>query len=64
MCYTTTSKSNRYSIDSNKSNISIEHPTRYLDFKILDGNGTDVPVKKITIQLLNKVFTIIKYIHH
>ena len=34
--------------------LPVEYPTRYLDFKILDQNGKNIPIKNITIQVLNK----------
>ena len=34
--------------------LPVEYPTRYLDFKILDQNGQSIPIKNITIQVLNK----------
>ena len=34
--------------------LPIENPTRYLDFKILDQNGTEVEVKNVILQLINK----------
>ena len=32
----------------------VEYPTRYLNFKLLDEHGFDIPVKHIVIQLINK----------
>ena len=32
----------------------IEYPTRYLNFKLLDKHGFDIPVKHIVIQLIKK----------
>ena len=34
--------------------LPVEYPTRYLDFKILDQNRENIPIKNITIQVLNK----------
>ena len=34
--------------------LPVEYSTRYLDFKILDQNGENIPIKNITIQVLNK----------
>ena len=32
----------------------VKYPTRYLNFKLLDEHGFDIPVKHIVIQLINK----------
>ena len=34
--------------------LPVEYPTRYLDFKILDQNGKNIPIKNIILQVLNK----------
>ena len=34
--------------------LPIEQPTRYLQFKLLDQNSIEVPVKNVILQLLNK----------
>ena len=34
--------------------LPVEYPTRYLNFKILDQNGQSIPIKNITMQVLNK----------
>ena len=35
--------------------LPVEYPTRYLEFKILDQNGKNIPIQNITIQVLNKI---------
>ena len=34
--------------------LPIKNSTRYLDFKVLYGNGTEVEVKNVTLQIVNK----------
>ena len=34
--------------------LPVEHPTRYLEFKILDQKGKKIPIKNIVLQVLNK----------
>ena len=34
--------------------LPVEYPTRYLEFKILDQNGKNIPIKNIILQVLNK----------
>ena len=34
--------------------LPIEFPTRYLEFKILDQNGKNIPIKNVILQVLNK----------
>ena len=32
----------------------LEYPTRYLNFKLVDEHGFDIPFEHINIQLINK----------